>query len=183
MKQNILQSWNDRWPVVCSTKPLPTGEGVIDPATFNSIEIDELFDAVNQASTLAGQSVLYRSLTRPLDSLEEINAKHEAIKEIQGNPETRDNLEKIVARLSEKEAHLYLLLFGEFLGSMGTAREDHQIEGYGYTQYRRAVRFTKELVESIYTSRTPKSLYLKDNFSKINTFSQSRIYSLMVGPV
>lgn len=183
MKQNILQSWNDRWPVVCSTKPLPTGEGVIDPATFNSIEIDELFDAVNQASTLAGQSVLYRSLTRPLDSLEEINAKHEAIKEIQGNPETRDNLEKIVARLSEKEAHLYLLLFGEFLGSMGTAREDHQIEGYGYTQYRRAVRFTKELVESIYTSRTPKSLYLKDIFSKINTFSQSRIYSLMVGPV
>ncbi|MCK5188428.1 MAG: DNA mismatch repair protein MutS, partial [Methylococcales bacterium] len=121
MKQNILQSWNNNWPTIRSSKPLPTGEGVIDRAAFETIEVDELFDSVNLASTTAGKSVLYRSLTQPLDSIEEINARQEAIKEIQENQSVRDNLEQIVANSAKKEEHLYVLLFGEFLGSMGTA--------------------------------------------------------------
>lgn len=183
MKLNILQSWNNSWPKLRSTKPLATGEGVIDQAAFNTIEVDELFDTVNQASTVAGQSVLYRSLTQPSDSIEEINAKQEAIKEIQGNQGIRNNLEQIVTNLAEKEEHLYLLLFGEFLGSMGTARNDHQIEGYGYRQYRRGIRFMQNLVGSVYSLETPASPYLKEIFRKINAFSESRVYSLMVGPV
>jgi hypothetical protein len=183
MKQNILQSWNDNWPTIRSSKPLPTGEGVIDQAAFDTIEVDELFDSINLASTKAGQSVLYQSLTQPLDSIEEINARQEAIKEIQENQAVRDNLEQIVANVKAKEEHLYVLLFGEFLGNMGTARSVHQIEGYGYKQYRRGVRFMLDLVGSIYSSGTPASPYLKEIFQKINTFSESRIYSLMVGPV
>ena len=183
MKQNVLQSWNDNWPTIRSSKPLPTGEGVIDRAAFDTIEVDELFDSVNLASTTAGQSVLYRSLTQPLDSIDEINARQEAIKEIQENQPVRDNLEQIVAKASEKEEYLYVLLFGEFLGSMGTARSVHQIEGYGYKQYRRGIRFMQDLVDSIYSSGTPTSHYLKEIFQKINTFSESRTYSLMVGPV
>ncbi len=183
MTQNILQSWNDKWPVIKSTKPLPTGEGVVDQAAFNTIEVDHLLDAVNQASTIAGQSVLYRSLTQPLASLDEINAKQEAVREIQGNQAIRDNLKNIVASSAEKEQSLYILLFGEFLGGMGTAREAHQIEGYGYKQYRRAVRFMLDLSGFVYSSGAPESSYLKSIFSKINTFTESRTYSLMEGPV
>jgi hypothetical protein len=183
MKPNILQSWNDSWPIVRSTSALPVGDGVIDQASINTIEVDELFDSVNQASTIAGQSVLYRSMIRPSDSLEEITARQQAIEEIQKNQAVRDNLENIVARASEKEESLYLLLFGEFLGSMGTARDAHQIEGYGYRQYRRGVRFMLDLAGLIYASEEPESQYLKDIFAKINNFTQSRIYSLMVGPV
>lgn len=183
MKSNILQSWNNNWPVVRSTKPLPTGEGVIDQTSFDTIEVDKLFDSVNFAITVSGQSVLYRSLTRPLDSIEEIKAKQEAIREIQENQAIKDNLEQIVAMAAEKEERLYLLLFGEFLGSMGTARKKQQIEGYGYRQYRRAIRFMLDLAGSVYSSNSPSSPYLKSIFDKINTFSQSRVYSLMVGPV
>ncbi len=183
MKQNILQSWKDSWPIVRSTKPLPIDKGVLDQAAFDSIEVDELFDAVNHASTLMGQSVLYRSLAQPSGSLDEINAKQDAVKEIQKNNSIRENLEQIIARSVEKEESLYLLLFGEFLSSMGTARGEHQIEGYGYKQYRSGTRFMQNLVESIYSSKSPSSSYLKDIFAKINTFSESRIYSLMVGPV
>lgn len=183
MKQNILQSWNNSWPTIRSTQPLPTGEGVIDQSTFNTIEVDAVFDVVNQASTIAGQSVLYRSLSQPLDAIEDINAKQEAIREIQQNQAIRENIENIVARSAEKEDSLYLLLFGEFLGSMGTARENHQIEGYGYKQYNRGIRFCKDLSGAIYASDVPSSAYLQSIFDKINTFTESRIYSLMVGPV
>ncbi len=183
MKLNILQSWANKWPVVKSTKSLPTVEGVVDQQAFNTIEIDQLFDTVNQASTVAGQSVLYRSLTNPSDSLAQINAKQDAVKEIQSKPSVRDNIENIVSQAAEKEQALYLLLFGEFLGALGTARKGHQIEGYGHRQYRKGVQFMLNLSESIDASGQPESPYLKTIFAKINMFTQSRTHSLMAGPV
>lgn len=183
MQQNILQSWNDEWPTVRSSKPLPTGEGVVDQGAFNTIEVDELFDYVNYASTTAGKTVLYRSLSQPLDDLDAIAAKQEAIREIRDNPDVRANVENIVANAASSENRLYLLLFGEFLGGFGTAREDHQIEGYGYKQYKRGVRFVLNLVGAIYNSGKPRSPYLQSVFDKIGNFSHSNEYSLMVGPV
>lgn len=183
MQQNVLQSWNDEWPAVRASKPLPTGEGVIDQGAFNTIEVDELFDYVNYASTVAGQSVLYRSLAQPSDDLDAISAKQEAVREIRDNPDVRANVENIVANAAATEKRLYLLLFGEFLGGFGTAREDNQIEGYGYKQYVRGVRFVLNLVGAIYNSGAPKSPYLQGVFNKIGNFSHSNEYSLMVGPV
>ena len=183
MQQNVLQSWNDAWPVARSSRPLPTGEGVIDQAAFNTIEVDELFDTVNYAATVAGQSVLYRSLTQPLDNLEAISAKQAAIREITDHPDVRANVENIVADAAVNESRLHLLLFGEFLGSFGTAREHHQIEGYGYKQYIRGVRFVLNLVNAIQGSETPKTAYLQSVYGKIQAFANSNEYSLMLGPV
>jgi DNA mismatch repair protein MutS len=183
MKPNILDSWNDQWPVVRSSKPLPTGEGVIDPGTFNTIEVDELFDHVNHARTLAGQSVLYRSLTQPLSDADAIAAKQAAVREIRDNPAVRENIENIVSRAAELEQRLYVLLFGEFLGSFGTARQDNQIEGYGYKQYNRGIRLPLELVGAIHNSGSPQSPYLQGVFNKIAEFADSNEYELMVGPV
>ena len=180
---NILQSWENKWPVVKSTKPLSIDDGVLDQAAFNTIEVDGVFDAINHASTIAGQSVIYRSLSQPSSSLDDINAKQDAIREIQDNPAVKENLQKIVAHAAEKEEGLYSLLFGEFLGSMGTAKDAHHIEGYGYRQYRSGVRFMLDLTGFIYSSEPPASSYLSDVFSKISAFSESRTYSLMVGPV
>jgi len=184
MQQNILQSWNnEEWPVVRKSKPRPTGEGVLDQSAFNTIEVDELFDYVNYASTTAGQTVLYRSLTQPLDDLEAIQAKQEAVREIRDNPAVRENVENIVANAAGGENRLYLLLFGEFLGGFGTAREDNQIEGYGYKQYRRGINFVLNLVGAIQNSGTPQTPYLQNVFNKIGNFADSHDYSLMIGPV
>ncbi len=180
---DILQKIGGNWPELTRIEPLPTGEGVLDTGAFNTIEVDELFDTVNKTQTQAGETVLYRSLARPLDNLEQIQQKQEALREIQNNPGVRENLENIVSQAAQREKHLYLLLFGEFLGSMGTAREDHQIEGYGYKQYRNGVRFAENLVQAIYTSGEPSSAYLKDIFAKITHFADSRCYQLMQGPV
>ncbi|MGY6274734.1 MutS-related protein [Methylomonas sp. MgM2] len=184
MQQNILQSWNqEEWPVIRNSKPLPIGEGVLDQSGFNTIEVDELFDYVNYASTTAGQTVLYRSLTQPLNDVESIQAKQQAVREIRDNPAVRENVENIVANAASGENRLYLLLFGEFLGSFGTAREDNQIEGYGYKQYRRGINFVLNLVGAIQNSGAPQTPYLQGVFDKIGRFADSHDYSLMVGPV
>ena len=183
MLNHVLNSWNDKWPDIRASKPLPTGEGVLDQSAFNTIEVDELFDTVNYASTIAGQTVLYRSLSQPLDDLDTITAKQEAVREIRDNPAVRSNVEAIVANAANTENRLYLLLFGEFLGGFGTAREDNQIEGYGYKQYRRAIHFVMNLVGAIQSSNAPQSAYLQSVFNKIAGFSESNDYSLMVGPV
>lgn len=183
MQQNVLQSWNDQWPTIRSTQPLPTGEGVLDQGAFSTLEVDELFDHVNYASTVAGQSVLYRSLAQPLSDLDVIVAKQDAVREIRDNPAVRENVENIVAQAAETEKRLYLLLFGEFLGGFGTAREDNQIEGYGYKQYNRGIRFALNLVGAIQNSGRPQTAYLQSIFDKIGRFADSNEYSLMVGPV
>ena len=183
MQQNVLESWNDQWPKVRSSQPLPLGNGVIDQSAFNTIEVDELFDTVNYAATIAGQSVLYRSLTAPLGTLAEITAKQQAVREIVDNPDVRANVENIIASAASNENRLYLLLFGEFLGSFGTAREQHHIEGYGYKQYVRGVGFVLSLVKALQCSQTPKTEYLQNVYRKISSFAESNEYSLMVGPV
>lgn len=182
MNQTILESWTDKWPFVASTAPSQTGEGVIDQGAFKSIEIEEVFGAVNHAETLVGQSVLYRSLVQPSSNREEIAAKQEAVKEIQDNPALKEAIERILQRAAEHEKHFYLLLFGEFLGSFGTAREAHEIEGYGYLQYRRGVRFMLEVVDELGQIEGVSSTYLQSLLDKIKQFEESRSYSLMVGP-
>lgn len=183
MHQTILQSWDGIWPNPRVIKPLDLGEGVLDRAGFNAIELDELFDTVNYASTLSGQTVLYRSLARPLSNHEAIATKQEALSELENNAELRVQLDQILNVAQTEESRLHLLLFGEFLGSMGTAREVHQIEGYGYKQYRRGVGCVLHLVEAIQNVAMPSSGYLQSVLKKITDFSQSNEYSLMVGPV
>jgi len=182
MKQTLLQSWQDSWPSFKSSKPLASCAGVIDESAFNSIEADKLFEAINHSSTMIGQAVLYRSLTQPLDAIDEIKAKQEAVEELRNNTALQETLENILETAASQEKNFYLLLFGEFLGTFGTAREEHEIEGYGYQQYKRGIQFLLELVDQIQAAETPQSSYLKELFDKIKAYSSSRAYSLMKGP-
>ena len=72
IKKTLLEGWQGLWPIVKSTVPLATGESVIDKSVFNTIEVDKLFDALNDTSMIIGSAVLYRSLTQPLDNMDEI---------------------------------------------------------------------------------------------------------------
>ncbi len=183
MKETILQSWQDAWPIIKSTRPLTIDEGIIDENAFNTIEIDKVFDSVNYAATTIGQSFLYRSLTQPSDRLNELKAKQDAVEEIRRNPALKESIEHILQQAAAAENHLYMLLFGAFIGSFGAARGEHEIEGYGYAQYKRGVRFMLELVAGTEKAVTPESPYLQNVFGKIKSFAETRDYSLMKGPV
>ena len=77
MTEPLLTSWHD-CPNIKSTQPLATGQGVIDQSAFDTIEVDNVFEAINHASTIIGQAVLFRSLTQPLNAIDDIQAKQQA---------------------------------------------------------------------------------------------------------
>ena len=179
----ILNAWKDKWPDIRVSLAAETGEGVLDSGTFRSIEVEQVFDTINNAQTTIGQAVLYRSLARPLDDLPSIADKQDAIKEIQANTELKASLERIVTRAKQDETYFYQLLFAKFLESTGTARVVAEIEGYGYTQYRRGIRFMLGFVGGVLRLDQPKSRYLSALFSEVKDFTRTRAYSLMSGPV
>jgi DNA mismatch repair protein MutS len=74
MTEPLLKSWQHS-PDIKVTQPLATGQGVIDQSAFNTIEVDKVFEAVNHATTTIGQAVLYRSLSQPLNNIDDIQAK------------------------------------------------------------------------------------------------------------
>ena len=170
MKETLLQSWQNDWPNIKSTKPLTIGTGVIDESAFNTIEVDKVFDAINYASTIVGQAVLYRSLTQPLDNLDAIRAKQESIEELRNTPALKDALEQVLQNAAAQEQNFYLLLFGEFLGAFGIARHPHEIEGYGYLQYKRGIRFVLEIVSQIQAVESVHTEYLKSIIRKNQYF-------------
>lgn len=184
MKKTLLAQWRELpWVDIKATPPLALGEGVLDTNAFAALEVDRLFDAINHANTLIGQAVLYRSLVRPLDKIHEVEAKQEAVAELQHNSELKAAVVSIIAIASEHETNLYRLLFGEFLDSFGTAKTEREIEGYGYLQYKRAIRFVTELIEQVQYAPQPESEYLQRLFDHIKAFAASRSYCLMTEAV
>lgn len=179
----ILNAWNEQWPDIRVSLPEETGKGVLDPGAFKSIEVESVFDTINYAKTTIGQAVLYRSLAQPLDSLQDILDKQGAVKEIQANPELKNTIEQLLSNALKDEKYFYQLLFAKFLGSAGTARVDEEIEGYGYTQYRRGTRFILGFVKGILQLDKPQNVYLDSLFSGLKEFTTTRAYSLMSGPV
>lgn len=179
----ILQAWQDKWPDIRISQPEKTGAGVLDPGAFKSIEVDSIFAGINHAQTTIGQSVLYRTLVQPLDNRQKIIDKQDAVKEIQENPELKKDLEASLANALKDEAFFYQLLYAKFLGSGGTARVDEEIEGYGYSQYRRGTRFILNFVSAVLQLEPPKSSYLLTLFDQLKQFTSTRTFSLMTGPV
>ncbi|NOQ15108.1 MAG: DNA mismatch repair protein MutS [Methyloprofundus sp.] len=179
----LLNAWKEKWPDIRVSKPANTGDkGVLDSGAFRSIEVDKLFDTVNHAQTTIGQAVLYRSLVQPLDDLQSIADKQEAVKEVRNNVELKASLERLVSNAKQDEIYFHKLLFGKFLGSTGTARDDSEIEGYGYVQYRRGTRFMRDFVDGVHRLDAPKSSYLNGVLQSVKDFSDTRAYSLMSEP-
>lgn len=179
----LLKVWDNKWPNIRASQPAEVGaEGVLDVNAFRSIEVDKLFDTINYAETTIGQSILYRSLVQPLNSLSDIEGKQSAIKELQENADLKVSLERLVDNAKQDESYFYKLLFGTFVGAGSTARSETEIEGYGYRQYRRGTRFLREFVEGMQQLKGVKSQYLQELLRSTKDFSGSRIYSLMSGP-
>lgn len=152
----LLNAWQEKWPDIRISKPAETGAGVLDSGAFKSIEVDSVFATINKAQTTIGQAVLYRSLAQPSDNLQDIVEKQQAVKEIQENPELKNTLQQLLLNAKKDEKLFYQLLFAKFLSSGGTARDDAEIEGYGYKQYRSECVLFWVLLKAYYSLMSQK---------------------------
>ncbi|CAL1240791.1 MutS-related protein [Candidatus Methylocalor cossyra] len=160
------------------------GQGqVVDPTTFQTIEVDKLFDSVNHATTHLGQATLYRSLAQPLASPELIRAKQDSVRELAADPALRQGLEALVGEAKALERDFFDLLFGSFIGLLGAPAHEREIEGYGYASYLKGTRFLVNLADRAARLPTPGSDYLRILVDDLRDFAQSRAYALAKGPV
>jgi DNA mismatch repair protein MutS len=169
-------------PAVRVTAARPA-DGVIDDTTFRTIEVDRLFDAVNHARTRIGQATLYRSLRQPLHAVEQVRAKQEAVQELENKPALRKQIEALVSQAATLENDFYQLLYGSFIGMLGSSAHELELEGYGYDSYRKGTQFMLDLVKQAKPLPTPESPYLKTLVEDIRNFATSRAHALMHGPV
>jgi len=182
MYEPILKAGSDTPPEVRAALVPPTGEGVIDEQTFKTLEIDRLFDVVNHSETIIGQSTLYRSLTQPLICSAAIEAKQDAVQELQENTEIREQIESLVAQAAQDENGFFTLLYGTFLGFLGKPVHSLEFEGYGYESYIKGTRFMLDLVAAAQNINQVKSIYLREILDQIKHYASTRWYSLMAGP-
>ena len=83
--QPSILSIGEQCAGVRDTRPTEFDKGVLDAKTFDAIETDQLFDSINHAVTHVGQSVLYRSLSRPAPNPALAQKKQEALRELKSN--------------------------------------------------------------------------------------------------
>lgn len=172
------------------TRPTADSYGVLDPKTFAAVEADALFDEINQAQTLTGQSVLYRSLAHPVTDATLLQSKQEALRELESNPELSGALEKFIKEMAKDETLLHHFLYGEFAGGLTTddprekaGKDRMEFGGYGYRQFIDGTGFVVDLVEHAEVLPAPKSDYLHTLVQTLRDFAQTRIYALIHGPV
>ncbi|MFM8332813.1 MAG: MutS-related protein [Candidatus Methylumidiphilus sp.] len=176
----VLQS-DAKTPPVPSAAP--AADGVVDEASFRSIEVDKLFAAVDHAGTRIGRAVLYRSLAQPLADQCDILAKQQAVREIQHDAALRGALEKLLTNAKKREGDFYDLLFATFLGALGAPAHPLEIEGFGYESYERGTLFMRQLVADAQAVTAPQSPYLQALLDTLRGFAGSRAFALMQGPV
>ncbi|WP_292979271.1 MutS-related protein [Nitrosomonas sp.] len=172
------------------TKPTAESYGVLDARTFSAVEVDALFDEINQAQTQVGQSVLYRSLAHPVADVALLQSKQEALRELEANPGLLNALDKCIKRMAKDEDSLYHLLYGEFAGGLTTddprdqaGKDKLEFGGYGYRQFIDGTGFVVDLVEQAEALPTPQSEYLRTLVQTLRDFANTRVHALMHGPI
>ncbi|SDY34355.1 MutS-related protein [Nitrosomonas halophila] len=170
------------------TRPTSTDYGVIDARTFAAVEVDALFDEVNHARTRIGQSVLYRSLARPVTDATLLQKKQAALRELESDPDLCNALDHFIQKIAPDESLLYHLLYGEFAGGLTTddpkdKKDKLEFGGYGYRQFIDGTGFAVDLVEEAEALPAPRSEYLQTLVQALRDFAKSRTYALMHGPI
>lgn len=158
-------------------------KGVLDQNTFKTIEVDKLFEAFDPKGLDIGKATLYRSLSQPLDSFDDISKKQQALVELESNPKLKSDIEALLKDAQSLEKDFYGLLYGSFLGAFGSPAHPLEFQGYGYESYIKGTRFMLELVARAQALPQPDSLYLQELIQDIRSFATSRAYALMSGPV
>ncbi len=171
-------------PPALKSLPGSYGTNGLDAATADAMEVDKLFESINQAQTRIGQATLYRSLLNPPTTLTAARSRQEAVAELTANPELRARLTQLVDQSAQRENHFYDLLYAQFMGAISNPSHALEIQGYGYESYIQGTRFLLDLVKAAEALATiPASEYLKGLLAEISSFKTSRAYQLMQGPV
>ncbi|ORU93357.1 MAG: hypothetical protein A6F70_05345 [Cycloclasticus sp. symbiont of Bathymodiolus heckerae] len=162
----------------------PDAKGLIDQASYDVIEVDNLLEVVDHTQTLVGKDVMHKAFSQQMLTPDEIKAKQHALQELVDDDELRQGIEALLKTAATHEDSFYRLLFSEFVGFFFSPnRKKLEQPGYGYRVYKEAMRFLPGVVTHAEKIKPPKSIYLKNLLSDLAEFATKRECKLMNGPV
>ncbi len=145
-------------------------ETILDKRTLEMIEIHDLYKSLDHTMTLVGSARLFHSLNTPSESLELIQAKQEALLEL----ETNDKLKKAVIGylndFSKKEKSLFKFLNVNY----------HPLLSFG--PLRKAIDAVKGMLKGVEKIPAPHSGYLESLLRLISNFGESQVSELVQKP-
>ena len=179
----ILNPSSLRPPEANPSHPQFETTGVLDQETYQSLEVPRLFNVLNRTQTRIGASFLLRSLTNPMTEIDEIKAKQECLRGLQNDAALKNHLQSYVEQLAKREASLYQLLYGTFLGLFGSKANDLEFEGFGYDAFIRGTEFLTHAAHGAQGFKKTGLDYLDATLESLQGFKDTRSYQLARGPV
>ncbi|MBI2338288.1 DNA mismatch repair protein MutS [Candidatus Daviesbacteria bacterium] len=153
----------------------PVPVRVMDEATCNLIQVDDVYSAINFTKTQLGDFVLQRSLRQPLTDALLITGKQKSLDELRSDRGLRERITRFVDGTVDDEKLLHNLFTGDYSTSwLGSPNL--------YKVYRGSRKLLLHLANGL-KDITPESDYLKvlvDNFTDLR---QDEVYDFIRGPV
>jgi len=153
---------------------------IIDESTLLAIDIKDLFNALNHTQTRTGAATLFRSLVKPLDSLELIVEKQNAVTELEKDGKKRDALSGYLNSLAKREPYMHRYLFH----CSYCQNEPYNLRFVDqYKLYRESMEFFKNMVNGARGFPSLESPYLRILIEDIQNIEEKRVFDLIKGPV
>lgn len=172
---NITRIIDACWDGKASTDISVMFEGVpstiIDKETLRLIQVADLHAAMDHTATAVGSATLFRSLMRPLTSLELILAKQESIRELESNDGLRNAIGEYIGKFQKGENDLFNFL------------NDCIEPIVVYSESKAATKAGKMMADAVKNIPVPESPYLGFLINEIRNFEGSPVYKLMRGPI
>lgn len=183
LNPTILHASSLAPPTVDPLHPPINPDGVLDLETYQSIEASGLHPLLNRTRTLAGSAILLRSIANPLNDPALLEAKQASLKALQQDARLRQQLESWVSTLAVTEQKFHQLLYGTFLGLVGSKAQPLEVEGYGYDAFIKGSLFLTQAADGAAAFKPSGHRYLDALLESIGDFRHSRAYRLAKGPV
>lgn len=153
---------------------------IIDETTLFAIDIPDLFKAMNHTHTKTGAATLFRSLVKPLDSLELILEKQNSIKELERDRRKRKTLIGYLNSLAKREPYMHRYLFQ----CLYCQREPYNLRFVDqHKLYRESLKFFKNMVDGVKDLPSLESPYVGILVEDIRNIDEKRVFELIKGPV
>lgn len=153
---------------------------IVDENTLQAIEIKDLFNAVNYARTRTGAATLFRSLVRPLDSLELIREKQNSLRELEKNEGKMEAVKSYLISLAQRERYLHRYL----LQCSYCQSEPYKLRFVDqYKLYHESMEFLKNMIEGAKDLPRFDSPYTEILVNDVRNIEAKRVFELIEGPV
>jgi len=153
---------------------------IVDESTLSAIDVQDLFDAVNYTHTRTGAATLFRSLVKPLDSLELILEKQNSLKELEKDGKKREALNGYLNLLAKREPYMHRYFF---LCSY-SQNEPYNLRFIDqYKLYHESVEFFRNMVDGAKNFQHLETQYIKILLEDIRNIEEKRIFEFIKGPV